>query len=125
MSTLVPHSMIDSNPSARFAHRAPGFRRPSSFVTWQFALAVLFEFALLSALVPRAVAAAPVDRPNIVLIVTDDMGYADMSCQGAKLIRTPNLDRMAREGTRRVDCASGCAAVRLKNGWWMQGAEDA
>jgi arylsulfatase len=43
---------------------------------------------------------ANVDRPNVILIVTDDMGYADMSCQGAQDIRTPNLDRMAEEGTR-------------------------
>ena len=38
--------------------------------------------------------------PTLILIVTDDMGYADMSCQGAEDIRTPNLDRMAAEGTR-------------------------
>lgn len=38
--------------------------------------------------------------PNIVLIVADDMGYADMSCQGARGFKTPHLDRMAAEGTR-------------------------
>lgn len=38
--------------------------------------------------------------PNIVMIVADDMGYGDAGFQGAKDIRTPNLDRMAREGTR-------------------------
>ncbi|MFT4638110.1 MAG: arylsulfatase A-like enzyme [Verrucomicrobiales bacterium] len=42
-------------------------------------------------------------RPNVVLIMTDDMGYADMSCQGSEDIRTPNLDRMAAEGTRFTD----------------------
>ncbi len=41
------------------------------------------------------------DRPpNVVLIVADDLGYADLACYGAKDIRTPNLDRLAKEGTR-------------------------
>lgn len=38
--------------------------------------------------------------PNIVMIVADDLGYADLGCYGAKDIRTPSLDRMANEGTR-------------------------
>lgn len=41
--------------------------------------------------------------PNVVLIVADDMGYADMGTQGAKGFKTPNLDRMAAEGTRFTD----------------------
>ena len=40
------------------------------------------------------------DRPNIILIMTDDQGYGDLSCMGATDFRTPNLDRMAREGVR-------------------------
>jgi arylsulfatase A len=47
-----------------------------------------------------AVAATP---PNIVLINCDDLGYGDLACYGAKDIRTPHLDRMAREGTRFTD----------------------
>ena len=42
-------------------------------------------------------------RPNIVLIVTDDQGYADASCQGSEVIQTPRLDRMAKEGVRFTD----------------------
>jgi len=44
--------------------------------------------------------AAPQRPPNIVLIMMDDMGYADIGSFGARHIRTPHLDRLAREGTR-------------------------
>jgi arylsulfatase A-like enzyme len=50
-------------------------------------------------------AAAQVDRrpPNIVLIVTDDMGYADIGIHGSKDIPTPNIDALARGGIRFTD----------------------
>ena len=47
-----------------------------------------------------AVAPAPASRPNIVFILTDDMGYGDLGCYGGEFVPTPNLDRMAREGIR-------------------------
>jgi len=39
-------------------------------------------------------------RPNIILMVADDLGYGDLSCYGAKEIRTPNVDRLAAEGVK-------------------------
>ncbi len=48
-------------------------------------------------------------RPNVVIIYGDDVGYADVGAYGAKLIPTPNLDRMASEGLRFTD--AHCAAA--------------
>lgn len=59
-------------------------------------LLVFFVLVVL----PLYCQAADLPRPNVVLIVADDMGYADMGCQGAQGFKTPHLDRMAAEGTR-------------------------
>lgn len=40
------------------------------------------------------------DKPNIIILLTDDMGYGDLSVQGHPTIRTPNIDRLASEGIR-------------------------
>ncbi|RMF96728.1 MAG: N-acetylgalactosamine-6-sulfatase, partial [Planctomycetota bacterium] len=53
--------------------------------------------------------------PNIVLIMADDLGYAELGCYGQKKIQTPNLDRMAAEGMRFVQFYAGapvCAPSR-------------
>jgi arylsulfatase A-like enzyme len=47
--------------------------------------------------------------PNVIVIFTDDMGYADAGCYGAQDINTPNLDRMAAEGVRFTDFYSANA----------------
>ena len=54
-------------------------------------------------------------RPNIVLIVADDLGYGDVGCYGQRVIKTPNIDRLAAAGMRFTDCYAGstvCAPSR-------------
>jgi len=55
------------------------------------------------------------DRPNIIFIMADDLGYGDLGCYGQKLIQTPHIDQMAAEGLRFTDFYSGstvCAPAR-------------
>lgn len=47
-------------------------------------------------------------RPNIILILTDDMGFSDISCYGGKFAPTPNIDRMAKEGIQFFQYYSAC-----------------
>jgi arylsulfatase A-like enzyme len=47
---------------------------------------------------PNATFAA--ERPNIIFLLTDDMGYGDVGCYGGKYVPTPNIDELAKEGTR-------------------------
>ena len=65
----------------------------------KFLFALLCSLVLLFAFCGRTFA-ADAARPNIVLIVADDQGYADLGCFGSKTIRTPHLDRLAKEGRK-------------------------
>ena len=64
------------------------------------------SMALLGA---NAVAFAKVtaDRPNILFVLCDDMGYGDLACYGQPFIKTPNIDRMASEGMRFTQAYAG------------------
>lgn len=61
-----------------------------------------------------APASAPADRPNLILILADDLGYADIGCFGNTFNETPRLDRLAREGLRFTQFYAGpvCSPTR-------------
>ena len=61
------------------------------------------------ALLWTGVAAVAADKPNIVFILADDIGYGDLGCYGATKIKTPNCDRLAKEGRRFTDAHSPSA----------------
>src|SRR3954449_10884697 len=74
--------------------------------------AILSAFAVLATAAGTAGAA---ERPNLIWIMADDLGYGDLGCYNQKVIATPNLDRMAREGmrfTRFYAGATVCAPSR-------------
>ncbi len=58
----------------------------------------------LAALMPAALfGQSQQERPNIVIIEADDLGFGDLSCYGATAIKTPGMDRLAEEGLRFTD----------------------
>ena len=63
---------------------------------------LVYTFALQFALcyAPLHAADTPAPKPNIVLILADDLGYGDLSCQGHPDYKTPHIDRLAGEGIR-------------------------
>ena len=47
------------------------------------------------------------EKPNIIFILADDMGYCDLACYGNKYIKTPNIDKLAATGTTFTQCYAG------------------
>jgi arylsulfatase A len=83
--------------------------RLSGFVRWILIVSAVFVFN------GSAISAERAGRPNIVLIVADDLGYGELGCYGQKWIKTPRLDELAREGMRFTQFYSGapvCAPAR-------------
>lgn len=63
----------------------------------------------LFALTGTAPAAAPARPPNVVVILSDDVGWGDLGCYGATRIKTPNLDALANAGIRLTDAHASAA----------------
>jgi len=65
----------------------------------------LFSGSLTALCLPLVATALPMadNKPNVVIILTDDMGYGDISCYNANQAKTPNIDRLAADGVRFTD----------------------
>ncbi len=80
--------------------------------TLQFLVAALAMLTV--ALAPHTAAGGP-RKPNLVFIMADDLGYGELGCYGQQKIRTPHIDRLAREGMRFTHYYAGstvCAPSR-------------
>jgi arylsulfatase A-like enzyme len=64
--------------------------------------------SLLVALLAFSTLGFAAERPNVVFILADDLGWADLGCYGSTFYQTPNLDRLAREGIRFTDAYAAC-----------------
>ena len=64
---------------------------------------------LFALLLPAVTPLRAADRPNIIVILVDDLGYGDISCSGARAFQTPHIDRIAAEGCRFTDGHSSAA----------------
>lgn len=68
---------------------------------------IFLSGAAALAAAPAQETAAKKQKPNIIFILCDDMGYGDLACYGQKYISTPNIDRMAGEGMRFTQAYAG------------------
>ena len=68
-----------------------------------------------------AQAREPLDKPNIVFIMADDLGYGDLGCYGQQKIQTPVLDQMARHGIQFRNFYAGCTVCASSRSVLMTG----
>jgi arylsulfatase A len=87
----------------------------------------VFLLSIFLTSINDAIAAEPAPRPNFVVIFVDNLGNGDLGCFGSMLHRTPNIDRLAEEGTKftgfyvssgvctpsRASLMTGCYAQRV------------
>jgi arylsulfatase A-like enzyme len=76
--------------------------------TWDISISTAAAIAFALTSTGLASDGVSPDRPNVVLIMADDLGYADLSCYGGDTIKTPALDKMASEGIRLTSFYAGC-----------------
>lgn len=109
-----------SEPARDSAMTAASSRKPNAAIASGMKLALGLAFALLAACVgddavPPATAAAPSQaKPNVIVILADDLGFNDISANGGR-IPTPNIDALAASGTRYTSgyvTAAVCAPSR-------------
>ena len=92
----------------------PRNSRPHVFIRGINPLLRQFICLLASFILSTAVLAAPATKPNLILILADDLGWADLACYGNTFNETPNIDRLAKQGVRFTQFYAGpvCSPTR-------------
>jgi hypothetical protein len=91
---------------------------------------IVLALALATGLLSAAEVATPKPRPNVIVLLADDVGYGDLGCHGSPFGKTPNLDRLSKESVRLTDfhVQPMCSPTRgalltgrhcLDNGAWL------
>ena len=80
-----------------------------------------FTLLLLNVLSVALQAREPHDKPNMIFIMADDLGYGDLGCYGQEKIKTPVLDQMARKGVQFRNFYAGCTVCASSRSVLMTG----
>ena len=92
----------------------------SGGLRFPFASALFWLMVCLLSM-PAAVQAAEKQRPNIIFIMADDLGYGDLGCYGQKLIQTPHIDQLAAQGMRFTQAYAGASVCTASRAVLMTG----
>ena len=113
-----------SPPAYEFSYNSDGYRFQLAddladtfmkFFTLNTAsLAVLHTFLSFSNFSTNRVSGSESEKPNVVIVITDDQGYGDLSCHGNPILKTPNLDELHSQAVRLKDyhVAPTCSPTR-------------
>jgi len=82
---------------------------------------LLLIFVLFGLTIPTSIAQKQSTKPNIILIIADDLGYGDLGCYGQQKIKTPNIDKLATNGMRFTQFYSGTAVCAPSRASLMTG----
>jgi len=100
------YAMTPTIAPANTTHRLQLLRRLPYRIVTLVLVAVAAQSSMIA--VNKACSAEKSSVPNIVLILADDLGYGDLGCFGQKVLKTPRLDAMARQGMRFTQFYAGC-----------------
>ncbi|NND05045.1 MAG: arylsulfatase [Saprospiraceae bacterium] len=80
-------------------------------IAWALPVLLLLSISIISGCQDRQATKSP---PNVIIVITDDQGYGDLSCHGHPVLKTPNLDQLHAQSTRLTDfhVSTTCAPTR-------------
>ena len=130
---IMSHGPHVHSPWTQATFPLAAYRRTSNNITQMKSFKLLRLLAVLGTIVVSTFVTAA--RPNVVIIFTDDQGYADLACYGNTKNKTPRLDQLAKEGTRftsfysQTVCGPSRSALLtgrqpIRSGGWGMPAEE-